>query len=178
MTFNSDIFIVPGYGNSGPAHWQSVWEQRFNFNRINQSDWEKPVKDEWIAAIDAALQQRDLSNIILVGHSMACSTIAFWAARYNRSIKGALLVAPCDTEADTCPPHTTGFTPIPTAKLPFKSITVTATDDYFVTPQRATYFAHCWGSKLVNIGQAGHINIESGYGEWDAGLALLKELDT
>ena len=33
-----------------------------------------------------------------------------------------------------------------------------------------------WGSRLVNIGRAGHTNAASGLGEWREGLALLKLL--
>jgi predicted alpha/beta hydrolase family esterase len=177
MTFNADIFILPGLGNSDQQHWQTIWERDYGFGRIAQSEWDKPVKDVWIQTIDIALQNHDLSNVILVGHSLACSTIAFWAAKYKRKIKGALLVGPSDTEADTYPPGTTGFKPMPVNKLPFPSIVVTSTDDYYVTTARATYFANCWGSKLVTIGNAGHINVASGYGNWNEGLTYLKELD-
>jgi len=38
--------------------------------------------------------------------------------------------------------------------------------------------AASWGSELINIGDAGHINALSGFGEWDAGLEILKRLDT
>jgi uncharacterized protein len=178
MTFNADIFIIPGLGNSGEQHWQSIWEREYGFTRINQSEWDAPVKDTWIKTIDDALQNHYLSKVILVGHSLACSTIAFWAVKYNRIIKGALLVGPSDTEADTYPTGTTGFKPMPLNKLPFPAITVASADDYYVTINRAEYFAGCWGTKLVNIGNAGHINVASGYGNWDEGLKFLQELDT
>jgi predicted alpha/beta hydrolase family esterase len=178
MTFNSAIFILPGLGNSGEQHWQTLWEREYGFTRIKQSEWNAPVKDVWIQTIDDALSGHDLGNVILVGHSLACTTIAFWAAKYNRKIKGVLLVGPSDTEANTYPPGTTGFKPMPVNKLPFSSIVVASTDDYYVTLERATYFADCWGSKLVTIGDTGHINAASGLGNWDEGLGFLKELDT
>ena len=177
MTFKSDIFILPGLGNSGEQHWQTHWERQYGFKRINQSEWDAPVMETWISTIDEALKPYDLQNVILVGHSLACSTVAFWAAKYGRKIKGALLVGPSDTEADTYPPGTTGFKPMPVNKLSFASITVASTDDYYVSLERATYFANCWGSKLVEIGNAGHINVASGYTVWDEGLEFLKELD-
>jgi len=177
MTFESDIFILPGLGNSGEQHWQSFWEREYGFTRINQNEWDAPVKDVWIDTIDKALQHYNLQNVILVGHSLACSTIVSWTAKYNRKIKGALLVGPSDTEANTYPPGTTGFKPMPTNKLPFPSITIASTDDYYVSLARAAYFANCWGSKLVTIGNAGHINVTSGYTAWDEGLKFLKELD-
>ncbi|AYB35239.1 RBBP9/YdeN family alpha/beta hydrolase [Chryseolinea soli] len=171
------VFILPGLGNSGEAHWQTRWEKQFNFIRIEQRDWETPHRTDWIDAIDKAIAQHDPANIILVGHSLACAAIAFWSDQYKRKIKGALLVAPSDTEADTYPPGTSGFTPVPLQPLSFPSIVVASANDYYVRLERAQQFAKAWGSKLVNIGDAGHINVAAGFGAWEQGLEFLKELD-
>jgi predicted alpha/beta hydrolase family esterase len=175
--FQSTILIQPGLGNSGPQHWQSLWEKEFNFPRIEQKEWETPVCADWIATINDYVSKYDPQNVILVGHSLACTTIAYWAQQYDVIIKGALLVGPSDTEADTYPPGTTGFKPVPLIRLPFPSIVVASTNDYYVTLDRAKQFADSWGSELVNIGDAGHINVLSGFGEWNVGLELLKTLD-
>ncbi len=37
------------------------------------------------------------------------------------------------------------------------------------------YWAHRWGGRLVGIGPAGHINVESGYGPWIEGRVLFQE---
>lgn len=177
MKFSSDIYILPGLGNSGEGHWQTTWENTYHFTRIEQRDWDAPVCSEWIATIDAALAGKDLSNVILVGHSLACVTIAAWAKQYQRVVKAALLVAPSDTEAPTYPPGTSGFTPMVTDRLAFPSITVASTNDYYVTSERAAYFAAGWGSPLHTIGDAGHINVAAGFGEWPQGLQLLQQLD-
>ncbi len=177
MTFNSTILTLPGLGNSGPQHWQSVWEREHNFLRVEQKDWETPVCADWIETLDQTIKQFDPGKVILVAHSLACTTVAYWAQKYNTLIKGALLVAPSDTEADTYPPGTTGFMPVPLIKLPFPSIVVASSNDYYVTTNRAKLFADSWGSEFVNIGDAGHINVASGFGDWDAGLELLKRLD-
>ena len=50
-------------------------------------------------------------------------------------------------------------------------------NDYYVRLERAQQFAKAWGSKLVNIGDAGHINVAAGFGAWEQGLEFLKELD-
>ncbi|MEP6846474.1 MAG: alpha/beta hydrolase [Panacibacter sp.] len=177
MQFNSIIIILPGLGNSGEGHWQTLWQQQFGFKKIEQLDWETPVCNMWIDTIDTALLKYDLSNVILVAHSLANTTVAAWVEKYNRKIKAALLVAPSDTEAETYPPGTTGFSPMVLNQLPFPSITVMSENDFYVTPKRAKYFAECWGSRLVSIGDAGHINIAAGYGIWEEGLKYLKELD-
>ena len=177
MTFNSTILILPGLGNSGPQHWQSIWERRYNFTRVEQQEWDQPVRDEWIETINNEIRKHDPSQVVLVAHSLACSTVACWAQKFNVKVKGALLVGPSDTEAESYPPGTTGFKPVPLIKLPFRSIVVASTDDFYVTFERAQLFASHWGSELVNVGDKGHINVASGFGEWDEGLEILKRLD-
>ena len=176
-TFKSTVLILPGLGNSGEGHWQTLWENEYNFIRVQQRDWDTPIQNEWIETIDKKIAELHTTDILLVGHSLACCTVAFWAARFNRKIKGALLVAPSDTDADTYPPGTTGFKPMPLNKLPFPSIAVASTDDYYVTYERAQHFANAWGGELVSIGPAGHINVAAGFGEFKAGIELLKGLD-
>jgi predicted alpha/beta hydrolase family esterase len=176
-TFNSKIFIIPGLNNSGDQHWQTLWEKKYNFTRVNQEDWDTPSREEWVERVENTLGKTNSDNIILVCHSLACSTVAFWSAKYKRKIKGALFVAPSDTEAPIYPPGTTGFMPMPLNRLHFPSITITSSDDHYVSLDRAKIFTNAWGSKLIDIGKAGHINTNSGHGEWPEGLQYLKELD-
>lgn len=175
--FKSTILTLPGIGGSGPQHWQSLWEKQYSFIRIEQKDWDTPVRADWVANIQTAVSKYDPQDIILVGHSAVCGAIIDWVRQYQTKIKGALLVAPADADTDTFPQGTTGFYPIPLIRLPFPSIVVASTNDYFVTVDRAKQFADAWGSEFINIGEAGHINVTSGYGEWDAGLEILKKLD-
>ncbi|MDF2432891.1 MAG: serine hydrolase, partial [Mucilaginibacter sp.] len=132
---------------------------------------------DWIENINNEVKKHNPLEVILVGHSLACTTIVYWAQKYNVAIKGALLVAPADTEADTYPPGTTGFTPMSLVKLPFKSIVVGSTNDFYVTTERVKLFADSWGSGFISVGDAGHINVGSGFGDWDRGLEILKQLD-
>jgi predicted alpha/beta hydrolase family esterase len=178
MNFKSRILIHPGLGNSGEQHWQTLWEKRYpQFTRIEQKEWDAPVCKDWISTIDEAVMQSEPRSVILVGHSLACCAIGYWSQEFQRKIKGALLVAPSDTEADSYPPGTTGFKPMPMSKLPFPSITVMSTNDQYVQIDRAKTFAQAWGSELINIGNAGHINAESKLGFWEFGLELLDRLD-
>lgn len=172
------MLIHPGLGSSGEEHWQTRWERQFpQFIRIQQHDWDTPKREDWISVLDSEVMKHSVQDVILVGHSLACATIAFWAREFNRKIKGALLVGPSDTEAKTYPPGTSGFVPMPLNKLPFPSITIASSDDFYVTLERAKFFADGWGSRFVNIGKAGHINVASGFGNWDEGLKWLKVID-
>ena len=170
------VLILPGLYDSGASHWQSRWETLHpSFRRVAQREWHSPDCDEWIATLDAAIQQGG-EPALLVAHSAACSLVAHWAARHHGPVLGALLVSPADTEAPSYPPEPTGFQPMPRQRLPFHSIMVASSNDPYVQLDRARTFAANWGSQLVEIGARGHINGESGLGDWPQGLMLLREL--
>ena len=177
MQETARVFIVPGLGNSGPDHWQTHFERTNpDFTRIEQREWNTPDRTEWVETLEQALAGEDLSRVVLVAHSLGCATVAHWAAQYGHCIKGALLVAPSDVEtAHYAAFPTTGFGPMPLQRLPFPSKLVMSQNDEWTTPARARQFAEAWGSELVDIGEAGHINVASGYGPWPAGLELLAE---
>jgi predicted alpha/beta hydrolase family esterase len=170
------VFILPGLNNSGPQHWQTHWEEKYGFIRINQSDWDTPVREDWINTIDETISKYPLDKVILIGHSLACSATVFWFEKFRRKIKGALLVGPSDTEAPSYPPGTTGFKPMPLTKLEFPSIVIASSNDDYVTLDRAKFFAGCWGSELINAGPVGHINSSSNLGSWEGGYEVLKKL--
>ena len=170
------VLILPGLYNSGPDHWQSRWESSHpEFRRVLQDDWERPRCADWIARLEAAVLAEP--DAVLVAHSSSCALVAHWVAAGRRGrIAAALLVAPSDPEAASYPAGPTGFAPMPLRPLPFPTIVVASTDDPYVTADRAQTFARAWGSRLAMVGAAGHINSQSGVGDWPAGFALLDEL--
>ncbi|MBB6611677.1 serine hydrolase family protein [Pontibacter sp. Tf4] len=169
---------IPGLRNSGPDHWQSLWEAAYpeQFYRINQHNWDQPDCALWTARIEQELQQFDLSEVVLVGHSVGCAAIVNWHQRFGKRVKAALLVAPSDVDNPDYPSYITGFSPLPLQNLPFPTIVVASTNDHVVNYSRAKHFANCWGSELVTIENAGHIEPKSGYGPWDQGLELIAQL--
>ena len=173
----TNYLIVPGLGNSGPEHWQTFFENSSdNFKRIIQQEWDAPACNDWVTTIEKSVSDYYPATVILIGHSLGCTTIAHWANRYKKKIKGALLVAPSDVEAQEYTFPAKGFSPTPTEKINFKTIVVASEDDPWVSLQRAKHFAENWGSEFVNIGKAGHINAASGHKEWKEGLDILKRL--
>lgn len=172
-----NYFIIPGLGGSGPEHWQSYFEKLGdNFHRIKQKDWDAPNIAEWADNIDRAIANYDLENVVLVAHSLGCPTLAYWANLYQRKIKGALLVAPPDIEQVHLKLNKTLFETFPANKITFETIVVASTNDPWATLNKAKSFADNWGSKFVNIGDAGHINDQSGFGDWQQGQEILKRL--
>lgn len=180
MSATPRVLILPGLYNSGPQHWQSHWEAGHpSFVRVQQRDWEIPDRQEWVETLHQAIVA-DPGPVVLAAHSLGCCLVAHWAAAVHPhdggSVQGALLVAPSDVEAPSYPPGTTGFTPMPLARLPFPSIVVASTDDEYVGLARAERFAAAWGSRLEVVGPLGHINSASRLGSWPQGFALLRDL--
>jgi len=175
------LVIVPGRGDSGPEHWQSRWERAYaRTRRVMQRDWDNPVRAEWVAALDATLSAV-IGPVILVGHSAGSMTIVQWAAGRAKPVVGALLVTPPDFEGDIpgLAPQVlaaAGWTPIPRGPLPFAAVLVASMNDPYATLPRSAEMARWWGARLVNVGEAGHLNSESGFGPWPEGERLLEEL--
>jgi predicted alpha/beta hydrolase family esterase len=65
---------------------------------------------------------------------------------------------------------------MPLHKLDFPAIVVASSDDPYVSIERARQFAQSWGAQIVEIGAHGHINGDSGLGDWPEGLMLAREL--
>ena len=172
------LLILPGIGNSGPEHWQSIWQAANpNFHRVVQQDWDHPQCADWVQALEQAVAHFG-SRSVLVAHSLGCLLVAHWALLTRHRIQGALLVAPPDTLAAAFPAQANTFSPAPLKPLPFPSIVVASSNDPYASISYSETLASAWSSRLVNIGAAGHINAASGFGEWDDGFLLLQSFIT
>jgi len=173
------ILIVPGYTNSGPGHWQSLWEAAMpTARRVQMPSWEHPRRIEWAAALDEAIARAgDTGETpLLVAHSLGCLAVVHWALDGGQPVHGALLVAPPDVERPDTLEILRDFAPIPRFGLPFPSRVVASSDDPYVSIDRARAFAEAWGSDFTDLGPRGHVNTASGFGEWPRGEALLADL--
>jgi hypothetical protein len=174
---NAPVLVLPGYADSGPEHWQSRWEAADpSCRRVVQRDWFSPGLAEWREVLDRAIAACDQPPV-LAAHSLGCALVAHHVAAGGRPVKAALLVAPADVEMVAMVLEAVqSFVPLPLVPMPFPSIVVASTDDPYVSAERASAFARAWGSRLVTLQGAGHINTDSGYGEWREGRRLLDEL--
>lgn len=172
-----NVLILPGWQNSGPAHWQSRWEALHGYRRVDQHDWMAPRRGDWTARLEEVLLGCD-EPAVLVAHSLGCLLTAAWAAhsRNTHRVKAALLVAPGDAERDDLQPVLPSWSPVVLQRLPFPSVLVGSRNDPYCTFERAQAMARAWGSRFIDLGDAGHINADSGLGDWPQGHAWLDEL--
>jgi uncharacterized protein len=171
------LILVPGLGDSGPGHWQSLWEHKYGAVRVRQDDVDAPDAAAWSARLHETIEATP-GELVLVGHSAGVPTIVTWAARYwspeaggHQRVRGALLVAPPDPER----PELGAFAPLPLSPLPLPALVVASQNDPYGSFERAGAMAEAWDAPLISAGDAGHINVESGHGEWPDGEVLLSE---
>jgi predicted alpha/beta hydrolase family esterase len=167
------FIIVPGWRDSGPGHWQSLWAGRLDDAvRVQQDDWITPSRQAWVSSIARTiLLQRE--PVVVVAHSLGCIATTHLPAEAAARIQGALLVAPADPDRRAI---LSDFAPVPARKLPYRSVLVASSNDPYCPVRLAGAYARAWGSEFVRIQDGGHINIESGHGEWPLGAALLQSL--
>lgn len=171
------ILQLPGWLDSGPGHWQSRWEALHGDTRVQQDDWTWPRRGDWMARLEEVLLA-DERPAFLVAHSLGCQLVAAWAAhsRQTRRVAGALLVAPPDVERADTPPQLSGWSPIVRQRLPFPALALVSDNDPFCSQARAAQMAADWGCSWLDVGPLGHLNDESGLGDWPEGRRLLAAL--
>ena len=170
------VLILPGWQGSGPGHWQSRWEALHGFQRVEQHDWMRPLRGDWSMRLEETLLGLDASTpAVLVAHSLGCQLVAAWAAhsRQTRRVKAALLVAPADPEREALRAVLPSWSPPALQPLPFRSTVIASRNDPYCPWARSQAFAQAWGSALLDAGQAGHLNADSGLGDWPWGHAQL-----
>ncbi|MCV0397102.1 MAG: alpha/beta hydrolase [Rhizobiaceae bacterium] len=166
----SEILIVPGYTNSGPEHWQTRWQENLSTaRRVEQAEWSKPVREDWTRRVAEEVNAAE-RPVVLVAHSLGIPSIVHAMRDFQRPIAGAFFVAPPDVANPTIrPKHLMTFGPYPREPLPFPSVVIASRNDPFCAFEVAEDIAGAWGSLLVDAGNAGHINAESGHGPWPEG---------
>lgn len=174
------ILTVPGLNNSGPTHWQSVWErERDDVARVELGSWARPHRNTWVNQLNLAIRRAG-RPVVLVAHSLGCHAVAWWAAMerpaYGDPVIGALLVAPPEVDVAPVDERLKSFGPAPKGPLPFPAIVAASHDDPYIQLHRARRLAQFWGARFADAGAAGHINADSALGAWPFGQFLLRTL--
>lgn len=180
---STPVLILPGYLGSGPAHWQSWLERQLPATRrVTGIDWSNPTLGRWASAVGKAIDRAN-GPVWLVAHSFGCLAGVVAASTRPERVAGALLVAPADPERFS--EH--GFRRADESgiarhlyniRLPCPSLLVASTDDPWMNFASAAYWAERWGCRLHSLGAAGHVNVDSGFGPWPEGLAMLRVMQS
>ena len=173
----ASVLMLPGWTYSGPEDWQSHWERANpEYRRVEQANWDMPTPDDWLPTIGKAIDQA-APPVVLAAQSLGCIAAVSWARQADpasiKRVAGAFLVAPADVERKDAGRVVRRWRPISLTRLPFPSVVVASRTDPYAAFARSEQFAAAWGSTLIDLGDAGHINTASGHGPWPEGHQLL-----
>jgi predicted alpha/beta hydrolase family esterase len=95
------VLTVPGLHNSGPGHWQTLWEQqRHDCHRVELGMWDQPHRNTWVNQLNLAIRAAG-RPVVLAAHSLGVIAVVWWAQLEREAaqlVKGALLVAPPEVD--------------------------------------------------------------------------------
>ena len=184
------VLIVPGLRDHVAQHWQTLLAGRLatagtpvrSVPPMGRADLDCATR---VAAIDRELAAID-GPVVIVAHSGGVIMLAHWAdwaERTRADIRGALLATPPDFETPMPEGYpgiealrAAGWLPVPRARLPFRSIVAASRNDPLARFDCAVRLARAWGSELVDLGEVGHLNPGSGYGEWPRAEEFIRDL--
>jgi serine hydrolase len=180
---STTVLIVPGLRDHVDEHWQTLLAARLERVRtvppMGRDNLDLAAR---VRAIEQAASAID-GPMIVVAHSGGVIMVAHWAQQTRCAVRGALLATPPDFERPMPPGFPTthaleagGWLPVPTYPLPFPSIVAASRNDPLAAYDRVISIARAWGSRLVDLGEVGHLNPSSGFGEWPRALSLIDEL--
>jgi predicted alpha/beta hydrolase family esterase len=181
---NSTILFVPGLRDHVADHWQTLLAAEIPGARtVAPLEADKLSRAARVAALDAAIAEIS-GPLVLAAHSAGCLTVAHWAQSHRREDMAALLATPADIETPLPPGYPTpaeltagGWLPLPLEPLPFRTLVAASLNDPLCAHPRAMSLARAWGSDVVTLADAGHLNPASGFGPWPDGLDFLERLD-
>ena len=168
MPLTPHFLIQPGWQNSGPHHWQSLWQERLGAaaSRVPQQDWMLPERTAWVSTLAHEIEQAP-QPVVVIAHSVGCLAAVF---AVEQAVPAAMvLVSPADTERPGAPESLRSFAPVPMRHLPVPALMITSDNDPYCSLERARSFAQAWHADLEVVAGAGHINSDAGYGPWPEG---------
>ncbi|MCV3765915.1 RBBP9/YdeN family alpha/beta hydrolase [Rhizobium sp. TRM95796] len=174
----STRLIIPGMNGSGPGHWQQHWlEDDADAVLVEQRNWARPDLGEWLVRLERAIYEHP--GATLVAHSFGALVAANLAGRPAASKVGAaLLVAPCDPDrVRSLHPGAVGAAALPCAGAAFPTLVVGSRNDPYMRFADAKALSERLNGGFVDLGHAGHVNIDSGHGRWPAGYRLAHRLE-
>lgn len=176
--------IVPGYLGSGPAHWQSWFERQLpDARRVSTGSTGTPrtllagpapsempstasgIRSGWSRTVSAASPASSLPRpgpgvwpALCWSPRLIPPDFRMLGSVHLQALAKTLCIVSGDAVSD-CP-----------------GLVVASSNDPWMNFSTAAYWAQRWGCRLENLGHAGHINTDSGYGPWPLGLQLLRDL--
>jgi predicted alpha/beta hydrolase family esterase len=153
------LLVVPGLHDSPSGHWQSWLQDQFpTALRVVQRDWATADIERWAGRIASTLDRAGAGPRVAVAHSFGALAVARHLALVPQTpLAAVLFVAPAD-------PDRFGIGELlPQQALRLPATLLLSSNDPWLGLAAGQRWAQRWGSPCVNLGPAGHINVQSGF---------------
>jgi predicted alpha/beta hydrolase family esterase len=175
---DADILFLPDTPSVPLDHWQHRWQQKLSTGRsVVPHAHHAPERASWVETVAEAVNAAE-RPVVLIGHGRGIFAAIAALPHITQRIAGGFFAAPYDLDAETAPvssPH--GWPAHIRSRLPFPAMLVGSRNDPACTYEAAEKLAAGWGALMLDAGEAGHIDSESGYGPWPEGsMAFAKFL--
>ncbi|MGY1620495.1 RBBP9/YdeN family alpha/beta hydrolase [Geodermatophilus sp. SYSU D00691] len=178
------VVLVPGLRGHVEDHWQTrlaaTLPGAVHLPPLGRTE---PSLSARVTQLDRAVRAA-AGPVVLVAHSAGALVAVHWAAWYRGGeVAGALLATPPALATELPPGYPSirelrgaGWLPVPRLPLPFPSTVAASSDDPLGNPVRLRGLAAAWGSRWHDLGAVGHLNPDSGFGEWPEAAELVGQL--
>lgn len=165
----ADIIMVPGAGNDS-NHWMARWQSRLSTARlVFGADGVRQVPADPTGATLAAIEAAE-RPVVLVAHSTGVVSAILAAPLAQKKIVGAFYVSPPELEGNgQLARQARRLGDYPRDPLTYPSIVVASRNDPHGSFEHAGDLANAWGALLIDAGESGHIDEQSGHGPWPEG---------
>lgn len=174
------VLLLHGWGGSDAPHWQSYIAAEIardygcvSFLRL--PDFDTPDKDLWIK--ETLKELREFRANVVICHSLA-NTLWFHMCHSGviEDVENLFLVAPPRLNSEI--EELKGFFPITAPKnLHAKNALLVCSDsDPYMNIEEAKELQKELGIEMKILEDAGHINADSGFGEWEWMLNKIKSI--
>jgi hypothetical protein len=174
------VLLLHGWGGSDYPHWQSWLASELSkeygcVSFLRLSDFDFPKKDAWREEVIKELQE--FKPTIVICHSLAN---LLWFHLCNEEniadVEKLFLVAPPSLKNEI--EEVKSFFPVDAPKnLHAKeALLVCSTDDPYMSLDEAKSLQKELNIEMTTLQDAGHINADSGFGEWIWMLNKIKEI--
>jgi predicted alpha/beta hydrolase family esterase len=175
MSFKGDpvrLLVIPGLNDSGPAHWQTWLQGQYGRRalRVEQDDWANPDLERWAQRVEVTLARHPRVRWVAVAHSFGCLALLRFLAQGGEGVQAALLVAPAD------PAKFGVATKLPHAHLAVPSVLLASENDPWMRFESVCAWGRVWGSQLISLGAAGHVNVDAGFGRLPQAKAVVEQM--
>ncbi len=171
------VLLLHGWGGSNFPHWQSwlageLAKEYGYVNFLQFSNFDTPKLTIWLEELQRAL--KDFKPDIVVTHSLANTLwFHFCNMHVTDEIEKLYLVAPPSMTCSVT--ELSEFFPLNAPKNLYakEKLLIVSDNDPYMSIGEAQQLKKELGIDMKIVKNAGHINSDSGYGEWDW---MLKEL--